>query len=346
MTHLQIERTRSTFRAVSDVCLRAYRDTTDVTGIHAVFERGNEECGLERVVTEDDLQSWWDFSNVDRTNDIVVAETDDRVVGFGFVTTAVNAEGVRFYTNDGDVLPAWRRQGIGSMLLRWNERRIAALANDQEVCPASFVEGYAYDTEYEREQVLWNAGYRAVRRMFTLRRSLTDIPSLPLPSGIEIRAVRPEHSMAILAAANEAFRDHWQAVDMTPQQFDMLLGLRDCDPELWIVAWDGAEIAGMVHGRIDPLVNARFDRSRGRITNVCVRRPWRGRGLARALMATSMETLRARGMSEVELGVDAQSLTGALRLYEGLGFRTAKYWTVFHKSLAAIRDERSNRMHG
>ena len=51
-----------------------------------------------------------------------------------------------------------------------------------------------------------------------------------------------------------------------------------------------------------------------------VRRPWRGRGVAKALCAASFRVLREQGMDEAWLGVDGTNPTGALQLYEGLGF--------------------------
>ena len=51
-----------------------------------------------------------------------------------------------------------------------------------------------------------------------------------------------------------------------------------------------------------------------------VRRPWRRRGLASALILSACVALRERGMTEAALGVDSESLSGALGMYERLGF--------------------------
>ena len=51
-----------------------------------------------------------------------------------------------------------------------------------------------------------------------------------------------------------------------------------------------------------------------------VRRPWRRRGLARALVAESLRALRDAGMTSAVLGVDADNPTGALGVYEDNGF--------------------------
>ena len=62
-------------------------------------------------------------------------------------------------------------------------------------------------------------------------------------------------------------------------------------------------------------------RKRGWTENIAVRRPWRKRGLARALIIRSLAMLKAQGMTEAALGVDTQNTSGALRVYESCGFK-------------------------
>jgi ribosomal protein S18 acetylase RimI-like enzyme len=92
----------------------------------------------------------------------------------------------------------------------------------------------------------------------------------------------------------------------------------------------------MVLNYINQEENAHFGRLRGYTEDIAVRRPWRRRGLARALIAQSLAALKQRGMTAAALGVDAENPTGALRLYESLGFRPFKRWTTFRRPLAPI----------
>ncbi len=75
--------------------------------------------------------------------------------------------------------------------------------------------------------------------------------------------------------------------------------------------------------------NARLGIARGWLERVSVRRPWRGRGLAKALCAEAFRVLRREGATEAWLGVDGSNPTGAVTLYEGLGFVVAKGWRVY-----------------
>lgn len=65
-----------------------------------------------------------------------------------------------------------------------------------------------------------------------------------------------------------------------------------------------------------------------------MRPQWRGRGLASALIAHSLEVLKEKGVSEVELGVDAENESGAFRLYQRLGYTTFSVDTWYRKRLA------------
>jgi ribosomal protein S18 acetylase RimI-like enzyme len=102
---------------------------------------------------------------------------------------------------------------------------------------------------------------------------------------------------------------------------------------LWQVAWDGDQVAGMVLNFINHQENLEYDRKRGYTETICVRRPWRRRGLARALIARSFQMHKELGMTEAALGVDAENPNGALRLYQSMGFQQIKRNTVYRKPL-------------
>ena len=72
--------------------------------------------------------------------------------------------------------------------------------------------------------------------------------------------------------------------------------------------------------------------NRAWLERVSVRRRWRRRGVARALIAAAMRATRERGLSTAALGVDTQNPTGALGLYEALGFTVHKRGSAWQKA--------------
>lgn len=166
-----------------------------------------------------------------------------------------------------------------------------------------------------------------------VRPTLNDLPEAPLPAGLEVRSVRPDHYRLIGAVLNEAFRDHYGHSESTEADYQRWINSPQFQPHLWQVAWDGDEVAGMVLNYIDEDENAHFNRKRGWTDPICVRRPWRKRGLARALIVQSLRLLKAHGMTEAGLGVDTENPSGALRLYEDVGFHPVKRFSSYWKPM-------------
>ena len=79
----------------------------------------------------------------------------------------------------------------------------------------------------------------------------------------------------------------------------------------------GDQIAGMVLSFINKAENEEFRRKRGYTENICVLRPWRKQGLAKALIALSLKALKERGMDHAALGVDARRRRHARLLVAG-----------------------------
>jgi GNAT superfamily N-acetyltransferase len=121
---------------------------------------------------------------------------------------------------------------------------------------------------------------------------------------------------------DEAMQDHpgwthYEDEHLLAAQDHPLFGQMD----VWQVAWDGDEVVGGVLGWIDAELNEELGVKRGFTEGIFTRRPWRGRGVAGALIVRNLRLLRERGMTEAALGVDAENPSGALRLYERFGFR-------------------------
>ncbi len=104
-------------------------------------------------------------------------------------------------------------------------------------------------------------------------------------------------------------------------------------PDLWQVAWDGDQVAGMVLPRIDEAENQALNRKRGYTEHVFVRKPWRKLGIAKALVARSLQELKKQGMQEAELGVDTENDSGAYGFYTRMGYRTFSTDIWFRKPM-------------
>jgi ribosomal protein S18 acetylase RimI-like enzyme len=300
----------------------------------AVISGSKDADQIERVDTVEQVRSnYAHLVNSDPYRDVLIAEVDGQVIAYNRVSWRKELSGLRIYHHFGFLLPAWRRRGIGMAMLRSAESRLRNRGGPSRDGPRSRILRQRYRDG--RAALLEADGYEAVRHGYTMvRLDLENIPDLPLPPGLEVRPVLPEHYQAVWEASLEAFRDHWGFAEEAEEPLELWLESRNFDPTLWRVAWEGDQVAGMVLSFIDAEENREYNRNRGWTENICVRQPWRKRGLARALIARSLQAIKERGMTEAALGVDTQNLNGALHLYESMGYRPVKRETIYRKPVS------------
>jgi len=271
----------------------------------------------------------------DPTRDVTVAEIDGAPVGYGERSWVdATLEHTREYRMDGAVLPELRRRGIGGALLAENERRQRELAATHQTDRKRRLGSWTSDRMAGAIALLHNNGFEPTRWFFEMTRPLAQpIPDLPLPDGLEVRPITTDMVRQVWQADIEAFRDHWGGFDDSEESFQGWLERPSFDPSLWVVAFDGDEVCGASINAIEQDENEALGVKRGWLHSVFTRRAWRRRGLASALVARSLAVLKERGMDTGILGVDADNPTGALGVYERVGFVVAERSTAWRKSL-------------
>ncbi len=316
--------------------LRPYGGEADLVEIvrienaEAEADRMPERVGLEQLAARFAHPN----DKFDPQRDVTIAEVDGRPVAVAFRDWAETTDGLREYRINGAVEPAWRRRGIGSALLAENERRARELAAGATSALQPVLGSWTGETQPAAEALLRDGGFSAVRWFFDMTRpSLEDVPDVPLPAGLEIRPVTMANVRTVWAADVEAFRDHWGGFDGSETMLQRWLDSPATDLSLWVVAFDGEEVAGGIVNAIDVAENEALGVRRGWLGSVFTRRPWRRRGVASALITRSLELLRERGMSSAALGVDAENPSGALGLYERMGFVVSYRSTAWRKPL-------------
>jgi mycothiol synthase len=307
----------------------------DYRPILDVYAAASMADGLDEVLTEADIAAFIEAPiGSDPAEDVLIAEVEGRVVAYSWVSHKLETTGDEVHSHRGYVHPAWRRRGLGAAMVQQAWRRSSQHRLSPDPAAPRLLQTLALDTESGAQALARHFEYAPSRMMFKMRRDLADpIPERPLPTGIEVRPARPEHRRLIWEAQREAFQDHWGYAPWPEEVYQRFLRFPHYDPALWRIAWDGDQIVGTVLSYINQDENRTYHRRRGYTEDIAVRRPWRRRGLAGALIARSLEALRAEGMDEAALGVDAENRTGALRLYEGLGYTVVQEWTVFRRPL-------------
>ncbi len=312
----------------------------DVPAMYAVAEAVRSGDGeVEPLSLEGMRAHYAHLERCDPATDIAVIEIDGRVVGYGRAEWADTNDHQRYYDMTCYLHPGVRRRGIGRALLAWAERRSTDIAAGHAAAgngldrPWWFT-AFRFDGDRGADVLLRRRGYEAFRRFHSMvRPDLDDIPEWSMPAGIEIRPIPDDRDAMrrVFLADGEAFRDHFGWVDDSEEAFLSFVEDPSTDPALWLVAFDGDAIASGVLNGIHTLEDGT---RQGWLDSVFTRRPWRQRGLARALIVRSLVLLREQGLDAAYLGVDSENPNQALGLYESAGFRVASSSTAYRKPLA------------
>jgi len=226
--------------------------------------------------------------------------------------------------------------GIGSHLVGWAERRAAEVIPRVPEDAKVVMRVGIYHGHEASVKLLEDRGLEADRYFWRMTIDLRESPEpATWPQGIELRPFdRDRDSEAVYRAEDEAFEDHWGHI---PESFEAgyerwshsSFHEPEYDPGLWFIAWDGEQIAGLARGR----PQADHDPDMGWIRTLSVRRHWRRRGLALALLQHSFVVYWQRDTFKVGLGVDGLNPTGATDLYEKAGMKSDLQWDTYSKEL-------------
>ncbi|WP_432395525.1 GNAT family N-acetyltransferase [Pseudarthrobacter sp. L19] len=275
------------------------------------------------------------------------------ILGFDVQGTA-RAYGRLTKNNDGDkalgfgcVDPDWQGSGVGGSVLAWLEERTRqrfADDADTDADVASRTPGRAgprlrLHSEEAHHRQAWlfeRHGYRVVRYYNEMHRPLTDpLPGYRLDGGLELADFGPALHEEVRQAHNDAFRDHWGSEPRDEEAWGFVVNDPLARPDLSCVVLDTANgrVAGYQLASHDPDIAVERGSTEGYTDLLGVRREYRGRGVARALLAEAMRRFAAAGMDKASLDVDSENPTGALALYTALGYRTVNRSMAWDKEL-------------
>jgi ribosomal protein S18 acetylase RimI-like enzyme len=314
--------------------VRHLRRPADYPAMNRIANAARRAIGESFTTSDEQMAAFYDNpSDFDSARDVAVFEVDGEVVGYARAGVSTEVSGLRIYEIVPFVAPEADVDVVYPLMLGIIEDHLRELARDDAA--DKVLQTFGGDSAPQLARHVEAAGFTAIRYGYTMvRPNLDDLPEADLPPGVEIRDVRPEHLRAIWDAATEAFRDAWGEIETSDADYQRYLtDPVESDTSLWRIAWAGDEVVGQVRSFINAAENEERGRLRGYTESISVRRRWRRRGIARALIVASLRLLRERGMTEAALGVDTENVTGALRVYESCGFvpvsRTALYRKAF-----------------
>jgi ribosomal protein S18 acetylase RimI-like enzyme len=308
--------------------------TNDIDDVTALMRAADAVDHPNFLTTREEIAEDFESSFVDTAFDTLIGVDDAGTpVAYGIAMLPPGQDTLVRSILFGTVHPHWRGRGIGRQLLRWQEARaLQQLASSQKTLPGWIV-AYINERSVTTDQLFDRAGFETARYYFELTRVLDEpIPVVPLPPEFAIAHPRSEQFEQLRLARNDAFRDHWGSQPTSEEQWRAFASRPMFRPDLsFVVTAPNGDIAGFVLSEVneDDWPGQGF--SSGYIDLVGVTRAWRGRGVAPAMLASTLTAFRDEGLDRAVLDVDSESLTGALRLYEGVGFTPASRTRAVYK---------------
>lgn len=315
---------------------RQFQGEPDLVAITQLMNDVDAVDQVEQGTTVDELRQMVATTIVDPLQDICVWERGGTLAGWAWLRIPrvnVDAGSVGF-----KVHPAARGNDLEEAMLAWSQERLLAASQEAGRTPIGPVKlrAWTHDRDTERMRLLEQHDFERVRTWLRMARSLEEpIPEPCFPSGFALGHLAGADEVAAwVELFNQSFIDHWNHHDLTTAEREQWIaeahyrGERD----LIAVAEEGT-FAAFCFCSINPVENGRNKRNDGWISKLGTRRGYRNIGLGRAMVLAGLQRLRTDGAKTALLGVDADSPTGATRLYESVGFRPVFRSMTYERTL-------------
>jgi mycothiol synthase len=279
----------------------------------------------EQVLMEDFADPDTDFERGS-----VAVYDGSELAGFGVLTSRSltdDSHEMRFW---GAVDPAYRHRGVGGALMSWAETAALPIHHDRHPGRPLSLSASCISTN-EHALALYPAnGYQPVRWFHEMVRDLrAPVPDPVSPAGVRIVGLTPQRMDDARLVRNEAFHDHWGSTEQTVESWAHFMEFGGLRPQLSFLAYADDEPLGVIisHEYDQPVETAGVRDAY--IAIVGTRRAARNKGIASALLTRVLSEAAADGYTSASLGVDAESMTGAVGLYERAGF-AVDHTTIVH----------------
>jgi ribosomal protein S18 acetylase RimI-like enzyme len=319
--------------SLDQLTFRSFRGPEDYAGIAALINECVAEQGEGEHVTVGMVAvSYSHLQRSDPAKDMMmIVDRDDRLVAYSRVEWSDVSEGFRAYHVV--FYAVCKITGLADRVLEWGVARATEIAA-ADLCPDRRIVTWAAAGSNDERAIGKVGGFEpSAWSAVMVRPHLRDVPDERLPIGVEIRPVEDGHLRAIWESDIEAFRGHHGYVEQTEADWEKFRDEAGQGTGLWQVAWAGDTVVGQVRTRVNEGEAELRGRRRAWTEDISTHREWRGRGIASALIASSLRQLASLGFDEAALGVDLDNPTGALGVYQRLGYQVVLRVTEYERRL-------------
>ena len=307
----------------------------DAAACAVLFNAIEDEDHFGEYYSEADAAEQLGDPGLDLERGTLAGFDGEAMVGYSWAMHRPLAVGLHRVMLQGGVHPAYRRRGIGARLLA------AGIASAKDLHAIHHPDlQLTIDVQTTETNPGATAAYRAagmspIRWYSHMTHPLGEaIVDAPIPEGFVVEGYSAENDAEFHAVRNEAFLDHWGAVQMPAEQWrGTVVGWQSFRPDLSFLLRDtAANTADTATGTAAGILVTHFWEADTEATGIRdahylligTRRAYRKRGVAGALIAHAQRAAEAAGFDQTSLQVDSASPTGAAGLYEKAGYTVAR----------------------
>jgi len=313
-------------------------DEGDAAAVAAVLAAAEQVDDTGEYPDAEDVLEWWKGWGLDAERDgLAVHDGDGVVVAYATVMAQPTFRGTFSVDLEGRVRPDRRGQGIGRALLAWQAERGTALRGERQPEAPSVLTVEVPGSMTSLEALVRRRGFEPERWYREMQRPLTDLPDVPPAAGVELAPFTFDRDDEVRRAHNAAFTRHHGSSERDPDTWRSLFtGQRNFRPDLSRLALEDGAVVGYVLAYVFEADTAARGSREVSLGQIGVLPPARGRGVASATIAEVLRAAADNDCQSAALGVDTANVTGALRLYEGLGFQPIRSRVTFTLALPPV----------
>ena len=315
----------------------------DVAPVAALLTASEQVDDTGEYPDADDLDEWWTGWSADLAQDgVAVCDPAGLVVGYATALASPTfRESFDVYL-EGRVRPDHRGRGVGRALLDWQlERGAAVHAERHPEAPGRLKVGVS-EAMASLEALVRRSGLTAERWYRAMERPLTDLPVPKEVPGLEFVPFTPDRDDEVRRAHNASFTEHHGSSERDPATWRSLFtGQRAFRPDLSVLAVEDGVVVGYVLSYIYEADTKATGRRLLHLGQIGVLPQARGRGVATAVITAALRAGAQNDCVASALDVDSGNVTGALRLYEGLGFATTRTSVSWELALPPVMERRA-----
>jgi mycothiol synthase len=298
----------------------------DVPAVVALLTAAEAVDGTGVHESAEDLSDWWvnDLVDLDRDGRLV-ATGDGEMVGYATVIAPPTFRGAFGVYLEGRVHPQWRGRGVGRALLAWQLARGAEVHTERHPEVSARLTVGAYTSMPDLAALLRRAGLVQTRWYAHMSRPLTGLPAPRPVDGVELVPFSWDRDDEVRRAHNAAFTEHHGSSERDAASWQvMFTGQRAFRPDLSVLAVEDGAVVGYTLAYVYEGQTAALGERETYFGQIGVLPGARGRGLSKATIVQALRVAAEHDCQLASLQVDTDNSSGALRLYESLGFTTTR----------------------